>query len=79
MMRFQCRTVYFNAFLNRSVQLFKVVWITATAPYIILFCLLIRGLTLPGAMMGVKYYLTPVPEKILEITVNIAHEIYKIS
>ncbi|XP_075241420.1 sodium-dependent serotonin transporter-like isoform X1 [Convolutriloba macropyga] len=47
----------------------KVVWITATAPYIILFCLLLRGLTLPGAMMGVKYYLTPVPEKILEITV----------
>ena len=30
----------------------KVVWVTAIAPYIILFCLLIRGVTLDGAEMG---------------------------
>ena len=30
----------------------KVVWVTAIAPYIILFCLLIRGVTLDGADIG---------------------------
>ena len=30
----------------------KVVWVTTLAPYIILFCLLIRGLTLDGAALG---------------------------
>uniref|UniRef100_A0AC35TNG3 Transporter n=1 Tax=Rhabditophanes sp. KR3021 TaxID=114890 RepID=A0AC35TNG3_9BILA len=37
----------------------KVVWVTATAPYVVLFILLIRGCTLPGAMKGISYYLTP--------------------
>ncbi|XP_071480072.1 sodium-dependent dopamine transporter-like [Diadema antillarum] len=37
----------------------KVVWITATLPYMVLFCLLIRGVTLPGAGEGIKYYLIP--------------------
>ncbi|XP_071094125.1 sodium-dependent serotonin transporter-like [Haliotis cracherodii] len=37
----------------------KAVWITATLPYIVLFILLIRGCSLPGAMDGIRYYLTP--------------------
>ncbi|XP_063982875.1 sodium- and chloride-dependent GABA transporter 1-like [Diachasmimorpha longicaudata] len=37
----------------------KVVYFTALFPYALLFCLLIRGLTLPGAMEGLKYYATP--------------------
>ncbi|CAB3364110.1 Hypothetical predicted protein [Cloeon dipterum] len=37
----------------------KVVWITATFPYIVLSILLIRGLSLPGAYMGISYYLSP--------------------
>ncbi|KAL4223499.1 hypothetical protein ACF0H5_016970 [Mactra antiquata] len=37
----------------------KVVWFTALFPYVVLFILLIRGATLPGAGKGVKYYLTP--------------------
>uniref|UniRef100_A0A8C5F0U1 Transporter n=1 Tax=Gouania willdenowi TaxID=441366 RepID=A0A8C5F0U1_GOUWI len=35
----------------------KVVYITATMPYIVLFVLLIRGITLPGSMNGIKAYL----------------------
>ncbi|GAV00852.1 hypothetical protein RvY_11644-2 [Ramazzottius varieornatus] len=35
----------------------KVVWVTAIAPYIILLILLIRGVFLPGATDGLKFYL----------------------
>ncbi|VDM31417.1 unnamed protein product [Hydatigera taeniaeformis] len=37
----------------------KAVWITATLPYVILFILLIRGLTLRGSLKGIQYYLLP--------------------
>ncbi|BES95894.1 transporter [Nesidiocoris tenuis] len=37
----------------------KAVWITALLPYVVLFILLIRGVTLPGASEGIKYYLLP--------------------
>lgn len=32
-------------------------YITATMPYIVLVVLLIRGITLPGAMNGIRAYL----------------------
>ncbi|XP_011204882.2 sodium-dependent dopamine transporter isoform X1 [Bactrocera dorsalis] len=37
----------------------KVVWFTALFPYCVLLILLIRGITLPGSAMGIKYYLNP--------------------
>ncbi|XP_070557742.1 sodium- and chloride-dependent glycine transporter 1-like [Ptychodera flava] len=37
----------------------RVVYFTATFPYVILFILMIRGVTLPGAGKGLKFFLIP--------------------
>uniref|UniRef100_A0A8C2DMH3 Transporter n=1 Tax=Cyprinus carpio TaxID=7962 RepID=A0A8C2DMH3_CYPCA len=47
----------------------KVVYFTATFPYVVLTILFIRGITLEGAVSGIKYYLTPQWEKILDAKV----------
>ncbi|MCP9264187.1 Sodium-dependent serotonin transporter [Dirofilaria immitis] len=47
----------------------KFVWITATAPYVILSVLFIRGITLPGASIGIYYYLMPNFTVLLDIDV----------
>ncbi|GBN63179.1 Sodium- and chloride-dependent glycine transporter 2 [Araneus ventricosus] len=47
----------------------KVVYITATLPYFVLVCLLIRGLTLPGSWNGIKFFLKPKWTKLLAFKV----------
>ena len=48
----------------------QAVWITAVAPYIVLVILLFRGLTLPGAADGIRYFLTPNWAKLAETKVT---------
>lgn len=48
----------------------KVVWVTATMPYVVLSILLVRGLMLPGALGGISYYLHPELSKLKETQVG---------
>ncbi|KAG8236963.1 hypothetical protein J437_LFUL016534, partial [Ladona fulva] len=51
----------------------KVVWATATLPYVVLSILLVRGLMLPGALSGISYYLHPELHRLAETqSVNLA-------
>lgn len=56
---------YFSLFRGLETS-GKVVWVTATAPYLILSVLLVRGLFLPGATRGIQYYLSPRLEKLAD-------------
>lgn len=47
----------------------KIVWFTALVPYLILFCLLIRGVTLEGAANGISYFITPQWDRLASPTV----------
>ena len=51
--------MYFCIF--RGVRLVgKIVWLTVPLPWLMLFILAVRGLTLEGSMQGLAYYLDPV-------------------
>lgn len=50
--------------INPTMALPQVVYFTATFPYLMLLVLLVRGLTLPGALDGIKFYLYPDPSRL---------------
>ena len=59
--------MYFSIF--KGVKLVgKIVWLTVPLPWLMLVLLTVRGLTLPGSMKGLAYYLNPTWEQLLEPT-----------
>ncbi|XP_076009933.1 sodium- and chloride-dependent transporter XTRP3A isoform X2 [Genypterus blacodes] len=56
----------------------KVVYFTATFPYVVLLIYLIRGITLHGAINGIKYMFTPKMEELAKPTtwINAATQIF---
>jgi len=47
----------------------KVAYVTAIFPYIVLITLLVKGLTLPGALEGIMFYITPQWNQLLNMKV----------
>lgn len=58
--------VVFAVLLKGIKTLGKVVYFTAIFPYVMLTVLFIRGVTLPGAGVGIEYYLKPDFERLLD-------------
>lgn len=57
----------------RVPPFFQVVYFTATFPYLMMFALLIRGVTLPGATDGIRFYLSPNATRMLDPQVRSKH------
>lgn len=54
--------------LHRHVC-WQVVYVTATLPYLLLAVILIKGLTLPGAVDGILFYIRPDFNKLANVQV----------
>ncbi|TVK90544.1 Sodium- and chloride-dependent GABA transporter 2 [Bagarius yarrelli] len=59
-------TICYFCVFNGVKSTGKVVYFTATFPYLMLMVLLVRGMTLPGAISGVKFYLYPDPTRLTD-------------
>lgn len=81
-LKYNKQYLYLRVFNNTVASRFKckhlfimlltglVVWATATLPYVVLTILLIRGIMLPGALKGIKYYLSPQLSRLTDTRVS---------
>lgn len=61
--------VVFLCLIKGVKSLGKVVYVTATLPYLLLTVILIKGLTLPGAVEGILFYIRPDFHKLANVQV----------
>ncbi|KFM82492.1 Sodium- and chloride-dependent glycine transporter 2, partial [Stegodyphus mimosarum] len=66
---FVCWIIVFFGLMKGIKSSGKIVYFTATFPYVILITLVIYGCTLPGASTGLKYFFIPEWSRLLEIEV----------
>lgn len=55
---------------TNPVSVFQAAYFTALFPYVVLITLLVRGVTLPGAVDGILFFLTPQWHKLLDPNVS---------
>jgi len=61
-----CWIIVFFVIMKGPQSTGKAAYFTAIFPYVVLFILLVRGVTLPGWRKGIDYYIIPKWEKLLE-------------
>ena len=71
-----CVAHHHHPFLTLALLSWQVVYVTATFPYVMLLILLIRGVTLPGASEGVKFYLYPDLSRLSDPQVRVAGSVH---